>query len=285
MEAAAQQQAEKPQENLGFFRYARNFIKGLLKDSKFWSRFNAIPNGVIFIAQGVAGAIFLVAAAPVIAQVPGIAACAALAGIGLYGIGYGLPRAWQSMEALCTRTFPTFNPLKKIREPVQAFARKIAQTPVARKVLKNPLARFTPKLKTEREQDMFLAALTLEGASAAGIACAVAIAPHVMALPAITIAGGALMAGAFWTIGTCAFDVYCSGKTLFQAWRERRQEKKMKTQASKPAAAAPPPVEAKAAPLANTTAGAFNKTADGTPSSRIIQLPPRPCNEPPRMAF
>lgn len=274
MEAAAPQQAEKPSENLGFFRYARNFTTGLIKDSKFWSRFNAIPNGVIFIAQGVAGAIFLVAAAPLIPQVLGIAGCAALAGIGLYGIGYGFPRAWQSMEALCTRSFPTFNPLKKIREPVQAFARKISQTPLAKKVLNSRLAGLRPQLKTERQQDMFLAALTLEGASAAAVTCAVLIAPHVMALPAITIAGGIVMAGAFWTIGTCVFDVYCAGKTLFQAYRAGKQEKKMKAQASKPAASAPPRQEAKAKPVAAPATAAFNKNSGSTQAPPSTHMPP-----------
>lgn len=258
---------EKPQENLGFFRYARNFTTGLLKDSKFWSRFNAIPNGIIFIAQGVGGAIFLAASAPLIAQVAGFAACGALAGIGLYGIGYGFPRAWQSMEALCARTFPSFNPPKKVRAPVQAVAQKIAQKPFMQKILRSRLMRLKPHLKTEHQQDIFLAALTLEGASAAAVACSVAIAPHVLALPAITIAGGALMAGAFWTIGTCVFDVYCSGKTLFQAYRQHRHERKLKANAPKPAPALQPQAP-KALPAPATTA--FNGPAN---KSQPLQPP------------
>ena len=277
MESVAPQRADVPQAGLGFFRYARNFTTGLLKDSRFWSRFNAIPNGIIFIAQGVGGAIFLAASAPLIAQVAGFAACAALAGIGLFGIGYGFPRAWQSMEALCARTFPKFNPPKKAREPMQAFARKIARLPFAQKILKSPLLRFRPRLKTEQQQDMFLAALTLEGASAAAVACSIAIAPHVLALPAITIAGGALMAGALWTISTCLFDIYSSGKTLIQAYRHHRQEKKLKDKAKTPTpspAPAPVPQEARSGLQAPPMTPPFNNASANAPPVRPPLTPP-----------
>ncbi len=279
MEAAAQTQ--KPEENLGFFRYAVNFTKGLIKDNKFWSRFNAIPNGVIFIAQGVGAGVFLVAGAPLIAQVAGFAGCAALCGIGLYGIGYGFPRAWQSMEGLCARTFPKFNPPKAVREPVAALANKIAQKPWAKKFLKNPVMRFWPQLKTEQQQDIFLAALTLEGASAAGVACAVAIAPHIMALPAVTIAGGFLIAGACWTIATCAFDVYSCAKTLVQAFAKHRQEKKAKkAPAPKQSAPAPQPQEPQSKPLPAPVAAAFNKKADGAEAPQPPAPPPKPAPPP-----
>jgi hypothetical protein len=286
--ATAAQPLEKPKENLGFFNYAVNFTKGLIMDNKFWSRFNAIPNGVIFIAQGVGGAILLVSSAPVAAQVVGLAGCAVLAGVGLYGIGYGFPRAWQSMEALCARTFPKFNPPKAVREPAQKLMQKFVRTKLAQKIANSPLMRFKPHLKTERQQDVFLAGLTIEGATASGAAVAWAIAPHVMALPAITLAGGLAMAGAVWVITTCVFDVYSSAKTVYSACRDWYKERKAKKQATKDVTPAPQPQPQPAPapqPLPAAMTPAFNKQAEAAPpaapTTPVIppkNLPPKPAS-------
>lgn len=280
-ETTAQQQEHNVKAQ-GVFGYVRSFVTGLLKDSKFWSRFNAVPNGGLFIAQGVIGALFLVSsAAPAGVVAAGLAGCAILAGIGLYGIGYGLPRAWQSMEALCKRTFPKLNPLRKARKPIQAFVAKIARTRAAQKILKSPLARIWPKLKTEAQQDIFLAALTLEGASAAAVGCTIAVAPHILALPAITVGGAAIIGWGAWTITACMFDIYNAGKTLAHSarawWQERKDKKKDKKQpaaklapvapAQKPAAEPAPSLQTRAA------APAFNEKADAVKKE---DMPPQP---------
>ena len=121
------------------FQYAGAFTLGLIKDNKFWSRFNAMPNGAAFVAQGVAGIACLLASAPLAAQIFGIIGCGALMTIGLYGIAYGFPKAWKSMEELCVRTFPKLNPLKKVREPVERIAHRISEKPLPQKIIKSQL--------------------------------------------------------------------------------------------------------------------------------------------------
>ncbi|MBI1215856.1 MAG: hypothetical protein GC185_08570 [Alphaproteobacteria bacterium] len=238
---AETQQAEKTERLPGFFGYTRKFASGLLKDSKFWSRFNAIPNGGLFIAQGVVGGFFLLASsAPVGVVAAGLVGCAMLTTVGLYGIGYGLPRAWQSMESLCKRTFPKFNPLRAIRKSLLSFQRKAGRTKLGKKIANSPVMRHWPHLKHEHQQDIFLAALTLEGATVAGTAWAFVVAPHVMALPAVTVGGAALMGWGAWTISACLFDIYNAGKTLVQSANKWWKDRKLAKSGQKPQAAPAP---------------------------------------------
>ncbi len=116
--------------------YPYKFTIGLKNENLFWSRFNGAVNGAILVAEaclfGAAwgGLHFLpkqipqmlsfahvapIAALPLLPHIAVIAGFCALTAVGACAIGYGLASAWKSMEGLCERIFPKFNPLRKIR--------------------------------------------------------------------------------------------------------------------------------------------------------------------------
>ncbi|MDE2336379.1 MAG: hypothetical protein KGL10_03620, partial [Alphaproteobacteria bacterium] len=198
---------------------------------------------------------FFLLSAPISAQVAGFTGCAVLAGIGLTAIGFGFPGAWDRLEHLCTETFPKFNPLRRIREPFRARLKKNAAP------RKSFIGRMKPRL-SEHHKDVFLCGVTLEGAAVGAVGwSALVIVPTVTALPAITIGGGILLAWSTWCVGTCVFDIYNSAKTLHDAYRTHRSNKKeAKAKAKAVTPPAPPAQEAKAKPLPAATA-AFNGNA------------------------
>jgi hypothetical protein len=154
--------------------YPWKFAVGLAKDNKFFSRFNGITNGAIHITE--AAALFhyaghisklpllahlaIVPALPLLAHGAAIALAGVLAGVGLCAIGYGFVNSWKSLEDLCARTFPKFNPMRKFRLRLQNIVKadSIAQKPLAQKFLKSRLGRGL----TQNQQDVFLALVTTQ---------------------------------------------------------------------------------------------------------------------------
>jgi hypothetical protein len=243
-----------PRSKGNIFQYAWDFTKNLMADNKFWSRFNGIPNGAIFVLQG-AGIALALSASTVALQALSIAGGLALTGVGVFAIGYGFTKSWMSLEGICERSFPKFNPMRKLRTGLQ----KLLQKPLPKKIL-GILPFKKRRGMSERKQDVFLSAVTLEGASAAAVYFALHTAKHI-AKTAMTV--GKIftpgMIGAAYLIGTCTFDVFCCARTLLQTFKSHRKEKKERKQLG--TTTAPPVQEAKSETVFAEATAAFNNEA------------------------
>ncbi len=259
-------------------KYTGRFIKNLVGANKFFTQFNAVQNGGIFIGQalltsGIAS--FLHFLPPLLGflsflpPVLGIAAGVAFAAIGLCAIRYGLPKAWKTMEEICAQTFPKFNPLKKIREPLQRFKNNVAQTPLGKKIFRN---HGKPKkhLLSQRKQELFLTGITLEGTlitTAAVILTAVAV----ISAPAIPIAAaaGAAAVAVGWTAMNMMDIVWCK-KTVTQVYRDYKKEKKLNAKA---ATSTPPQQEATTGLRTTNATSVFNEEAEQAKSRYSTAAP------------
>ena len=299
--------------------YPYKFTIGMKNDSFFWSRINGAFNGATLIGvAGVFGAAwgglhFLpkvfqllsfvhvapIAALPLLPHIAVLAGCAALVGVGACALGYGIPKAWKSIEELCARTFPRFNPLRKFRlrtrkivkgisaiPPVQKLgngagkvANKVVQRPLAQKLVKSRLGRVM-RGPTQNQQDGFLSMVTIGGSLAWGIGLPAAIAIHVAALPAIATVGGlaalAVAVGiAAWEIYDCTVSITSSIKTLRHI---SRAHKNAATSSAEPVVTASPAQAAGDGPVvAANTAPAFNQAAgvEGTAAEPPAAAPVR----------
>jgi hypothetical protein len=267
--------------------YAWKFFENLKKDNHFWTWLGGIQAGSSHLWRA---GIFIAAllSAPVIGQVFGITACAALIAVGLVGICYGLPKAWKSMEEHCAETFPTFNPARKARVRARHHAKKIAENSSVQKLQSNIAQQAGkvaqhPRIKkvvealrvqefldsrfvnacrnpTPRQQHMFLSAMTIEQALTSTALYAVVAAAFIGAASTGGLAViAALMA---YEVGTSAFSLYNGIKTLKQLSREGKDEKEP---VAGPSPAATPSLKIKALPVPADRASAFNGRASRTP--------------------
>ena len=271
-------------------RYAQRFVKGLVGDNKFWSRFGAVFSGINLLGQGVVGGLCVfspglatqiahvigitalsttgLAAMPLIAQAGLVAGSIALIGIGLSAIGLGFPGAWQRLEKRCADTFPKFNPLRKIREP---FFRGRRKKQVTQPEPKGPLSSLKSKFK-EHHMDVFLSGVTLEGSTVAALAWPTVIVA--IASAPLSVLGCTVMAWAAFNTVLCTFDIFNSSKTLVQAYKtgnRKRLAKRSEKRERKAVHIAPPPVEkAKALPAAATQAFNDNVAPVKSDASLIV---------------
>jgi hypothetical protein len=257
-----------PRKRGSIFHYAWDFTRHMLGDNNFTTRLNAITNGAEFVAQAVGGTLFFLSASLFLMPL-GIAGCAAFAGIGLAGVAYGFPKAWQSMEGICARSFPKFNPPKRARLFLQ---KKFGSNPLVKKIVNS---RFFKGGLSPRKQDLFLAALTIEGAAAAMVFCGIGFAGFIAALPVITpIAFLTVpMAITAFVLLTGPYDIFCGLKTVAQTYKSYRKEKKAKkAQAAAPAGAvAPPAQETTPAPAFTNATSAFNSAGTEKPVQSTAQ--------------
>lgn len=331
------QQPDKPEKKPGVFGKARNKVRGrwyrtkfmrwlmptypykfaigLKHDNFFWSRFNGAFNGATLIGEAWLGLHFIrkhhkhlrrifklthlaaLPAAPLLGHILGIAGCCALAVTGLCAVGFGSVKAWKSMEGLCSRVFPKFNPPRKARIRAQKIlkgisaippvrivgngigkiAGKVAEKPLVQKLLKSRLGRLL-RGPTQNQQDVFLAAVTIEGSAAWMIGLPAAIIANVAALPAIATVGGIVaLAGvaavALYEVVDCALSITSSTKTLLHIHRARKNAKKSAAEAP---VTAPPMQEADAGPVFASTTAVFNQAVGtGAPVETKAPAPAR----------
>ena len=267
------------------------FAKNLVQDRPFWTQVGGVSNGGTLIAQGVAG-MFFILSLPFILQPLGGVVCCALVGAGLYGIRYGLARAWMTLENVCSKSFRTFNPLKALRGRAQSFARNIsgsapmqglrsrmgkvtgklaqsprlkrmAQRPLVQKFLNSRILRSRHGL-TPEQQNVFLAGLTIEGSLAMIAVSAAGVASHIAVATSLPLSGAlAIGAVAAYWIGSCVFDIYCSARCLSQSYRDKKNGKNsaIKGPAPESAITAITPQTPKTGLLSVNTTPAFNKKA------------------------
>ncbi len=267
MESTVQQSENRPEEGRSPFHYSKNFAKVMLKDNKFWSRFGAIPNGVKLVVQAAIGAGLLLTA-PFAVQIFGFAGCCILGAAGLCAIGYGFPGAWQRLEENFAQTFPRFNPLRRIGQPIRARLKKKPQPQQQEDTQKK--RRRGLRLK-ESHMDIFLSGVTLEGSVFGIVVWPLLAVPVVLALPTLTVAGGLLLAGAAVQTASSIFGVVCSVRTLSQTARKNKGAKK-----GKETKAAPPQVE-KAGALPAAATDAFNsKAVPGKQMELPLEEPAQP---------
>lgn len=248
------------------FQYSWDFLRNTVADNKFQTRINAVTNGGKIIAQTVAASLFFVSASPVIMPF-GLAACALFAGVSLGGIGLGAPKAWMSLEGIFERTFPKLNPLKHVR---LFMKEKIAPRPFVQKIAKHPF--FKKHRLSPRQQDTFLAGITIGGALTAMIFCGLGLASFVAAAPVITAASFLRVSMAFtvFVLATGPFDVFCGAKTLLQTFRssqkEKREQRRARRAGKRAATAVAPPAQGpKAAPAFPGATKAFNNAEVSNP--------------------
>ncbi|MBU6474632.1 MAG: hypothetical protein KGQ70_01590 [Alphaproteobacteria bacterium] len=238
-----------------------------MTDNKFWSRFNAMPNGAKLMAQAVVGGFFLLSA-PVAVQVFGYAGCGLLGAAGLCAIAYGMPGAWQRMQNHFMQSFPHSNPLRRFKRPFRARSRKARAKPAA---MQKPAIRLMPH---EKHLDIFLSGVTLEGSVAGIVTWPVLAVPVILALPTLTVVGGLLLAGVAVGMASSIFGIFCSAETLWQACRKKPREQVQSASAARPC---PPPREnAPELPPAATAAfndGAARTTHHAAPVARNFSGP------------
>ena len=269
-----------------------NFIKNIMSDNSFWTRLTGARKGGILIAQAVTGLLVLLSA-PLYIQPLGIAACCALMGAGLYGVRYGLVRAWDSLEKICARTFYTFNPMRTVRVRAQNVAKKIsenplmqkihnrtekltdkvaqnprfikfAEKPLVQKILNSRIMVLSKRGLTQKQQDVFLAGLTVQGSLAAITLCAVELTVHAAAVAAF--AGGGFLAlgavAAVYVVGTNALNIFRSAIVLKKSYRARKNaNKSIVVESSPEPMAATPLLEIRAKSASANTSPVFNKEA------------------------
>ena len=273
-----------------FAKHAWNFTKALIKDHNFWVRFAGCWYGGVVITEAAVGVLYF-HALPLAAAVAGIGACAALTGIGAYGLYSGFKGSWKSLEDICSNVFQSFNPLKnlrlrtanvahkldrgrraKIKNKItgSALYKKIIKTSLMQKALRSRAGKLRHGL-SQLQQDIFLAGLTIQGAIFAISASVAETFQHVSALPSIspgsflTFTMGSILVGAGYIAGTSAFDLYCSARSLTDAFRNRKGAK-----ATSPFQAAP-----EKSPLANAEiTSAFTKTAAPQKARKKIKKAP-----------
>jgi len=270
------------------FKGAWHFGRNLLHHD-FSTRMGGVSNGLILVTEAFGGALSL--SLPLLLTPLGGFAYCALAGAGLYGINYGLRGVWNSAESAWDKTFPGFNPLKKIRLRAEnivhaisqkpfmqklhakrkRLAEKIAQNPFFIKMARRPLAQKFLNSRvancrhglTQAQRDVFLAGIAIQG-TLATLAFSAFIFAHVAAAP---ITAGSLLSGtvlfATYQAITSPIGLYCYTKTLMRIARNRKNAKKSKE--GKPAAestlAAPPSLETNTPPVLAGTSAAFNREA------------------------
>jgi hypothetical protein len=174
---------------------------------------------------------------------------------------------------------------KAAKHPI---TQKIAATPPAQKFLNSRLGKLRHGL-SQKHHDLFMSAMTLEGASFATIAGLAIVASQVTALPALTI--GALLSAtilvpAWWGLGA-SIDIYRSTSVLIRTLRHWNDDKK----GNKPAVETKPAVEPIQQPSAiaqipaGTVTPAFTEAASSAAPEKAPATPapkPAPATPAPR---
>ncbi len=175
---------------------------------------------------------------------------------------------------------------------VKAFLGKAARHPLAKKIAMTPPARKIAKIRqglSQKHSDLFMAALTLEGASFAAIAGVAIVGAQLTALPALTIGAflsATILIPAWWGLGATV-DIYRSTSVLLRTIRHWKDDKTGKPRVENKPAAEPvqQPQPAAISQLAAgtltpafTEASSTEKTpaASATPKPVLAAKPPRP---------
>ncbi len=298
-EATLQTSEELPEQakekKAGAFRRGWAFTRALAAEKDLWARLRGARKGALLVAQGVTGIILLLSL-PLVFQPVGIAACCMLVGAGLYGVRYGIARAWDSLENFLDKVLHGHNPMKKIRAATQSLAKKIASRPLIKKLqarkerliekvaqsprfkkmaekpfmkklLNSRLAGYAKKGLDQKQQDNFLAALTVQGSLVAIAVCSIGLATHAAVIPVAAFVGGGVTVAAIAAaciVGTNALALYRGIKSLRSSYQENKRAKKAlkKESTAEPSLSAAPQPMAKEKPTTANSAPVFNKQAD-----------------------
>lgn len=244
------------------------FFKAFMNDSDLWVRGSALSSGVVVAGEAVGGAYLLATAAPAALAVVGIPACAALLGVGIFGIYNGAIGTGQRLRNLIADKFfdgrgrreekPFTGLFAKLRE------RPFFQKPFMKKLFKS---RFG---KTQRQKDMVMSALTVKGSVFSIIGSAIAI-------------GAAVTTGTAVAVGVTVSSLIILSESiqLFHAGRlmVRSLRKKEPPPVNDISAAEMPPAPAlhePASSLAHTPRLAPEFAQKNAPSRVVRNSPPPP---------
>jgi len=193
----------------------KNFAKELFADHGFWVEALAVKGGAsAILAAGIVTASYLIAM-PFLAAATGIAACTGLVALGVYGIGAGSMKAWESLKAIYARATgkaPKEHVYVERKDLLQRLrdskpVKKILHHPLSRKFFESRAWQITEKFSQKRE-DSILGGIAVGGAALTLTLGAIALTSQLLVLP--VVAAGTLLTFATVTAAT-SIASGCSG--------------------------------------------------------------------------
>ncbi len=286
----------------------KDFIKKIVKSPDFWVRFDAISTGVsVSVESGLLVAGAFLPAVPFMLGALAIAGACVLGSCSLYSLFIGVKGTWEFLKDAHHDTFradkpkppksdrPKSTPIDRIAHHhlVYPLAKKIAGTKLGRKLIDSGIGKKLRYGLTQQQRDIFMVSLNTKGSLFTGGAAMTYIVMHMLALPALTLAGVVTVPVFIASLyaGKSAFDITQSSRVLFKHLRNWRAEKKKKKEATNQPIPAPVPAPVpQASPTVAATApaaSAFDKAAapiekkTETPPSPAPVLPAKPSAPPP----
>lgn len=193
----------------------KNFAKELFADHGFWVEALAVKGGAsAILAAGIVTASYLIAM-PFLAAATGIAACMGLVALGVYGIGAGSVKAWESLKDVYARATGKA-PKERVYVERKDLLQRLHDSKAVKKILHHPLSRkffesrawqLTEKFSQKRE-DSILGGIAVGGAALTLTLGAIALTSQLLVLP--VVAAGTLLTFATVTAAT-SIASGCSG--------------------------------------------------------------------------
>jgi hypothetical protein len=286
----------------------KDFIKKIVKSPDFWVRFDAISTGVsVSVESGLLVAGAFLPAVPFMLGALAIAGACVLGSCSLYSLFIGVKGTWEFLKDAHHDTFradkpkppksdrPKSTPIDRIAHHhlVYPLAKKIAATKLGRKLVDSGIGKKLRYGLTQQQRDIFMVSLNTKGSLFTGGAAMTYIVMHMLALPALTLAGVVTVPVFIASLyaGKSAFDITQSSRVLVKHLRNWRAEKKEKKEAANKPSPAPAQVPApvpQASPAAASATPAFDKAAapvekkpEVAPAPPVIAPPPAKPPAPP----
>ena len=256
---------------------ARHFIRELESDHKFWVNTLAIKGGASAIVVSGAVALTYAITLPFAAAATLLAVCAALVGVGMYGIATGLGHAskrigetWRSLRrdknapaSVTEETAPDMSaknlPAKKFSD--HKWVRAIADSKPARFVANSKSWKVSSAF-VARQKPLIMGGMALSGAAVTVGLGVITLAAHLVVFPVVAV--GSLLSAATVTTLWAASAVVSGtlgGIVAVKNTLKWRRDNKEQHKAALAKAAAPPDLPSIAAVAEKEVDAPFNKAA------------------------
>jgi len=183
-------------------RTCKKFAGELMREHEFWVHALAVKGGASAVVVTAILAISYVVAAPFMLAAAGIAACGAVAGLGIYGIAAGSVRSWYRLRKIYSKvTGKPLPPKPAVQGPnwmqrqcERPAIKKVLETKAVQAMRNSRLWKISKKY-TLGQQDNVLGGLAVGGAVLSLALGAAALATQILVLPVIAV-GGLVVGGA-----------------------------------------------------------------------------------------